>query len=424
LASFQPAEGTIEGGTLITITGSNFFDSGFLSCRFDKLIVDGIFIDSSHIACNSPAFDTAGIITVEISENRQQWTSDNLTFKYTKPESTSSKELDYLRRNAQWIAIVVCLLFVIGLVVSIYVWNKRKRRRGYNFIPTWQAHYGPVTDSGEVSFKDIKLGERIGRGSAGDVFKATWLGTEVAVKLLPSQFLNKKQFNEEHLLKEAALMKSLRHPNVLQFLGVCTVAPNICIIMEYMPLGSLYRMLHSPNVSFSMERIKSVCIEATKGLSYLHNFKPPIIHRDLKSHNLLVDYSWRVKVGDFGLSRIGNTGTMTACGTPCWTAPEVLRNQPYSEKADIYSLGIVFWECTTREDPFEGMPPFQVVFAVGNQGLRPSVPSTCPYELASLILETWEEDPEQRPSVDKVLERLENIDFTPADPKKKTLILN
>ncbi len=122
------------------------------------------------------------------------------------------------------------------------------------------------------------------------------------------------------MIKEAELMMSLRHPNVLQFLGAYTQPPNICIITEFMPRGSLYKIIHDKNVVFTSILMKQICVDATKGLNYLHNLKPPIIHRDLKSHNLLVDANYKVKVADFGLSTrfVDSTGTMTACGTPCW----------------------------------------------------------------------------------------------------------
>jgi len=157
-----------------------------------------------------------------------------------------------------------------------------------------------------------------------------------------------------------------------------------------------------------------MCIDAAKGCVYLHDCTPVIVHRDLKSHNLLVDENWKVKVCDFGLSTIVEQAsrTMTACGTPCWTAPEVLRNQRYTEKADVYSFGVVLWECATREDPFVGMPPFQVIFAVGREGLRPPLPRICPPEFAKLITDCWDEKPNIRPSMKDVLSRLESIDTT------------
>jgi serine/threonine protein kinase len=109
----------------------------------------------------------------------------------------------------------------------------------------------------------------------------------------------------------------------------------------------------NPNVprnvtQLSWSRVRRIAVDAAKGMAYLHYRNPAIIHRDLKSHNLLVDENWKVKVCDFGLSRIyGDTqgNAMTACGTPCWTAPEILRNSHYTTKADVYSFGIVLWVC-------------------------------------------------------------------------------
>jgi serine/threonine protein kinase len=100
---------------------------------------------------------------------------------------------------------------------------------------------------------------------------------------------------------------------------------------------------------------------------------------------------------------------MTACGTPSWTAPEVLRNEKYDEYADVYSFGIVLWECITREDPFRGLPPFQIVIGVGTKGLRPPIPTDCPAHWAKFITDCWGEDPTTRPSFDEIMKRLEEM---------------
>ena len=107
----------------------------------------------------------------------------------------------------------------------------------------------------------------------------------------------------------------------------------------------------------------------------------------------------------------GNTATCaaTACGTPCWTAPEVLRAQRYCASADVYSFGIIAWECVTRADPYGVMPPFQVIFAVGTQGARPPIPRDCPPELSALIQACWHEQPDERPTFKEVAERIGGI---------------
>eukprot|EP01090_Pellita_catalonica_P017809 TRINITY_DN5494_c0_g1_i1.p2 TRINITY_DN5494_c0_g1~~TRINITY_DN5494_c0_g1_i1.p2 ORF type:complete len:132 (+),score=12.70 TRINITY_DN5494_c0_g1_i1:41-436(+) len=111
--------------------------------------------------------------------------------------------------------------------------------------------------------------------------------------------------------------------------------------------------------------------------AYLHMSNPPVIHRDLKSHNLLVDENWNCKVCDFGMAKLlvaQGPSYLTACGTPAWSAPEVLRNERYTQKADVFSFAIVLWECVTRKKPYDGMPPFRVICDVGQNGLRPPLP--------------------------------------------------
>eukprot|EP01088_Endostelium_zonatum_P015504 TRINITY_DN3836_c0_g1_i1.p1 TRINITY_DN3836_c0_g1~~TRINITY_DN3836_c0_g1_i1.p1 ORF type:complete len:678 (-),score=150.23 TRINITY_DN3836_c0_g1_i1:6-2039(-) len=272
----------------------------------------------------------------------------------------------------------------------------------------------------QINPSQVQIGRRIGRGSYGDVFLGRWHGTNVAVKKLPAQILNthsslSDEEKEEWFAdfqREATIMRSLRHPNILQLLATYLDPPDLCIIMEYMERGSLYNVIHDKTFSLSWKIMRSILMDAARGMAYLHNSEPPVIHRDLKSHNLLVDKNWKCKVCDFGLAKMkvatgANSNTMTSCGTPAWTAPEVLRNEKYTEKCDVYSFGILVWECVTGRKPHENMPPFQVVFAVGTQGLRPVVPSFVPRELRALIVDCWGEDGDARPTFVQVLERLE-----------------
>ncbi len=142
--------------------------------------------------------------------------------------------------------------------------------------------------------------ERIGRGSFGDVYRATYRHAEVAVKKLPD--LNEMLIVE--LIREAKLMlsalslfilicRTLRHPNVVQFMGVCTTKPDICLVTEFISRGSLYKILHSPNIDLAPEHLRRLALDTCKGMAYLHAAR--IIHRDLKTHNLLVDKNWTVK---------------------------------------------------------------------------------------------------------------------------------
>jgi serine/threonine protein kinase len=258
-----------------------------------------------------------------------------------------------------------------------------------------------------MNFKDFSVDCEIGHGSFGLVHKALWRGTEVAVKRLPRESITDPQILLE-FMKEAFIMRQLRHPNVLQVLGVCTDPP--CIIMEYMPRGSLHQLIHNPSTSLDWPIVRKLAIEICRGMAYLHNCNPPLIHRDLKPHNLLVDEMWRVKVCDFGLSRFWEAKKdMTACGTPAYAAPEVLRNAAYSVSADVYSFAMVLWELITRQPLYPGMPPFQIIFTVGTQGLRPTLPPTCNSGLASVIRDCWAEDPSQRPSFIALADRISQL---------------
>ncbi|XP_052621961.1 probable serine/threonine-protein kinase SIS8 isoform X2 [Lactuca sativa] len=154
----------------------------------------------------------------------------------------------------------------------------------------------------EIAWEDITLGERIGLGSYGEVYRGDWHGTEVAVKKFLDQEVTVESLEE--FKSEVGIMKRVRHPNVVLFMGAITRAPHLSIVTEFLPRGSLYRLIHRPNNQLDIRRRLRIALDAARGMNYLHNCTPVIVHRDLKSPNLLVDKNWVVKVCDFGLSRM------------------------------------------------------------------------------------------------------------------------
>lgn len=147
-------------------------------------------------------------------------------------------------------------------------------------------------------------------------------------------------------------------------------------------------------------------------MNYLHHCNPPIIHRDLKSSNLLVDKNWTVKVGDFGLSRLKHATyltTKTGKGTPQWMAPEVLRNELSDEKSDIYSFGVVLWEIATEKIPWDNLNSMQVIGAVGFMNQRLDIPKDVDPQWASIIESCWCSEPQSRPSFQEILEKLKDL---------------
>ncbi|RLN09479.1 serine/threonine-protein kinase EDR1 [Panicum miliaceum] len=243
----------------------------------------------------------------------------------------------------------------------------------------------------EIPWEDLDIGERIGLGSYGEVYHADWNGTEVAVKKFLDQDLSGVSL--EQFKCEVRIMSRLRHPNVVLFLGYVTQPPNLSILTEYLPRGSLYRLLHRPNSQVDEVRRLKMALDVAKGMNYLHSSHPTIVHRDLKSPNLLVDKNWVVKVSDFGMSRLKHhtfLSSKSTAGTPEWMAPEVLRNEPSNEKCDVYSFGVILWELATMRVPWSGLNPMQVVGAVGFQNRRLDIPKEVDPQVASIISSCWD----------------------------------
>jgi len=308
---------------------------------------------------------------------------------------------------------------------------------------------------GYIHFDELKLVEVIGGGGFGQVWRASWRGTPVAVKVLTGGAQNKhiaKAILEE-FKAEINLLKGMRHPNICLYMGACVDPPNRAIVTELAANGSVWDALRLPlmppyvpsdgtpagswplglylpgeygtppraNTAPTMQSartapiiprgtwpwtlVKRVACGAARGMAYLHSGSPPVLHRDLKSANLVLDESYTAKVCDFGLSRLkAQERSMTGnCGTVQWMAPEVLANLSYNEKADVFSYGIILWELLSRECPYDGMSPIQCALAVLNRDKRPEIPKWCPPPLHALIKSCTKKDPAQRPSFDQIL---------------------
>lgn len=207
-------------------------------------------------------------------------------------------------------------------------------------------------------------------------------------------------------------MKRLRHPNILLFMGAVTSPQRLCIVTEFLPRGSLFRLLQRNSAKFDWRKRVHMALDIARGMNYLHHCNPPIIHRDLKSSNLLVDRNWTVKVGDFGLSRLKHETyltTKTGRGTPQWMAPEVLRSDPSDEKSDVYSYGVVLWELVTEKIPWDNLNSMQVIGAVGFMDQRLELPKDLDPQWASIIESCWHRDPKERPSFQELLERFKGL---------------
>lgn len=301
--------------------------------------------------------------------------------------------------------------------------------------------------SSRISFSELKLGAVIGGGGFGQVWRAKWKGTPVAVKVLTgaAQAENVSTAVLEEFIAEINMVSGMRHPNICLFMGACLDPPNRAIVTELCENGSLWDALRSPLSIYQMadgmtrqawpldlydERqvfdniippltplgawpwalVKRVAAGTARGMCYLHSGDPPVLHRDLKSANILLDESYTAKLADFGLSRLKavRSGMTGNCGTVQWMAPEVLCSEHYAEPADVYSFGIILWEMLTQECPYEGLTPIQCALSVLNQNMRPVVPDWCPQPFSDLINGCVDRDPQSRPTFTAILAALDD----------------
>ena len=294
----------------------------------------------------------------------------------------------------------------------------------------FEAFRKPIDSFVEIDEKELEFRDRIGVGACGEVFHGKGRGVDVAIKCLftdggaHSHGADAGRVDKE-LLKdfrnEVRLMMQLRHPNICLFMGaVFKLETNrLCIVSEFCHRGSLYRILHKSERPLPTLRRCQIALDAAKGCQFLHTHKPCIVHRDLKSPNLLVDKHWNVKVGDFGLARTKSHFYVSLgggnVGTPEWTAPEVLKDEQFTEKADVYSFGVVLWEICTRQRPFKGLTQMQVVVAVGFNGERlprvshwdnDSKKSPIDPEMSELMQSCMADEWQTRPSFEEIVGQL------------------
>jgi len=280
------------------------------------------------------------------------------------------------------------------------------------------AHLTPDDENfgWEIDLDELKIEEKIGEGTFGVVEKASWRGSKVAVKWMKKLKVKGDDPNSaaisalarREFCKEVTILSKLRHPNIILLLGACTRPNSLCIITEYLAGGSLFHLLHVEKEELDLPQYLSIARGIGLGVNYLHLADPPIIHRDLKSMNLLLDAKGTVKVADFGWARLADpTGRMTVrAGTPFYLSPEQLRQEPYSTKVDVFAFALILWEMYTNKLPFYEYDFHTAQMGVALKQLRPNIPGDCPPLLKNLMVKCWDEVPYNRPSFDQILQYL------------------
>eukprot|EP00249_Psilotum_nudum_P013568 c24402_g1_i1 orf=218-1354(-) len=289
----------------------------------------------------------------------------------------------------------------------------------------------------EIDLRKLELKNVIARGTFGTVYRGVFDGQDVAVKLLDwgeEATMTKAEIDSVRLAfqQEVAVWHKLDHPNVTKFIGASMgnsdlripshdqgsdsflhLASNVCcVIVEYLAGGTLKDFLiRHRRRKLTFKVVMQLALDLSRGLSYLHSCS--IVHRDVKTENMILDKKMKVKIADFGVARVEaqNPQDMTGeTGTLGYMAPEVLDGKPYNRKCDVYSFGICLWETYCCDMPYPDLSFADMTSAVVRQNLRPEIPRCCPNSLSTIMKKCWDANPEKRPNMDEVVHMLEAID--------------
>ncbi|KAH8420560.1 hypothetical protein KR009_011459 [Drosophila setifemur] len=267
----------------------------------------------------------------------------------------------------------------------------------------------------EIEYEEMDIKEVIGSGGFCKVHRGFYDGEEVAIKIAHQTGEDDMQRMRDNVLQEAKLFWALKHENIAALRGVC-LKTKLCLVMEYARGGSLNRILAG---KIPPDVLVNWAIQIARGMNYLHNEAPmSIIHRDLKSSNVLIYEAIEdnhlqqktLKITDFGLAReMYNTQRMSAAGTYAWMPPEVISSSTYSKSSDVWSYGVLLWELITGETPYKGFDPLSVAYGVAVNTLTLPIPKTCPETWGALMKSCWQSDPHKRPGFKEILKQLESI---------------
>ncbi|XP_069729872.1 kinase suppressor of Ras 1 isoform X3 [Phaenicophaeus curvirostris] len=274
----------------------------------------------------------------------------------------------------------------------------------------------------DIPFEQIELGDPIGQGRWGKVYKGKWHG-EVAIRLLEID-----GNNQDHLKlfkKEVMNYRQTRHENVVLFMGACMHPPHLAIITSFCKGRTLHSFVRDPKISLDINKTRQIAQEIIKGMGYLH--AKGIVHKDLKSKNVFYD-NGKVVITDFGL--FGISGVVqegrreNELKLPhdwlCYLAPEIVREMapgkdedklPFSKAADIYAFGTVWYELQAREWPFKNQAAEALIWQIGSgEGVKQVLATvSLGKEVNEILSACWSFDLSERPSFTVLMDMLEKL---------------
>ncbi|CAD8065846.1 unnamed protein product [Paramecium primaurelia] len=266
-----------------------------------------------------------------------------------------------------------------------------------------------------IQYNELVFYEQIASGGSGVVYRGRFKNEIVAIKDID---INEKdeQKMKEYKREIVTLVKVRHHQNLVCLVGITFHQNKLYIITEFCSGGSLFDLIHR-NRETKIDQLTKLKLSLfiAEGMAYIH--KLGFMHRDLKSLNILLDQPFspdsNIKIADFGLARtaLEKTEWMTAVvGTFHWMAPEVFRGEMYTNKADVYSYGIVLYEIFSRQIPYMNIAnPMQIMKAVTEQNQRPDLSFECQQEIKALMAQCWHPNPEQRPTFEQIINSLQSL---------------
>jgi serine/threonine protein kinase len=268
-----------------------------------------------------------------------------------------------------------------------------------------------------LSMDRIQMVEEIGEGTSAKVHLGSLDGQEVAVKRMNDKISAMSNRSKLNLAREVKILQRVNHDHLVKFFGIAESGGVCHIVMEYCSGDTVFDILYDESETFdiSWPQKTKICQDVASAMLYLHTFQPQIIHRDLKSLNLLLKQTLEssidipfVKVADFGHSRLvpeGGCQMTKGAGTDHWRAPEMFEETAYDEKVDVYSYSMVLYEVLCQQVPFEEVTDKARLCLKVLQGQRPSLEALlpdCPEALSSVMIRCWSPEPSDRPSFGEI----------------------
>ncbi|XP_065178459.1 uncharacterized protein LOC135809116 [Sycon ciliatum] len=363
------------------------------------------------------------------------------------------------------------ILFLILMIVCLVLCRMYKKKNKVEALVQRrlmrsQSQVAQLNLAWQIDYGELGMDKRVDGetpGAFGEVWLATYRDMPVAVKKLKAVQIDPR--SRLDFEREVALMKTIRHPNIVMFLGAGLHQNQPFIVVEFMARGPLSSLIRNLSIPVNLSQKVRWALDVAKGMHYLHSLMPPRIHRDLKTSNLLLSECWVAKVADFGTARLvsdvssrspvapideededgmreasqyglstsprgaasfdcesigllhsTNSALMTRnAGTLLWCSPEILAGKPYGASTDVYSFGVILWELCSRKVPFSEFPDFKWMSKISDAveaGRRPTIPEDCQADLSELMQQCWHHDPEQRPTFKDIVRTLDDLQET------------